>query len=835
MKPAGEIVMDWRKHLPRTWLLAILTLVVAAAGQGAGAEPSRDARPGPGPSEVLKQIASLQRGSPVLEERATGQEPSRTLAPYFVVAGEGEGERLPLEETRARATIAGPIARVQVTQVFRNRGARPIEAIYVFPASTRAAVHGMRLRIGGRTVEAKIERRAQAREDYEVARAQGKRAALLDEERPNVFTMRVANVMPGDRIVAELDYSELIVPDQGVYELVYPTVVGPRYAARQALGERNDDREWIANPTLTEGLPAPYRFGFSAHLESAIAVKDLASPSHALDVSWRSPRSVDAVVKGEDGGNKDVVLRWRLAGDAIEAGVLLFPGEDGGGWFLATLEPPARVRPELIPPREYVFVLDVSGSMHGFPLDTAKALMKDLLPRLRPVDRFNIVFFSGGSFVLSPRASLPATPENVRNALATYDQQQGGGGTELLNALRTAYDLPRADERIARSVVVVTDGYVGVEAEAFRLVRERLSEASCFAFGIGTAVNRALIEALARAGQGEPTIVLSPKDATPAAARLERIIAAPVLSQIRYQVQGLDARDVLPGALPDLLAERPVTLLGRYSGLPGGRIVLTGQAAGGAFRRELDLSGAAPRIENSPLRVLWARRWVDLLLDEHHLGAAKEIEEAITDLGLAHHLLTPFTSFVAVDSEVVNRGGQGDTVKQPLPLPEGVSNLAVGGAGSPERAKSAKLHRYLGAPGTAATADSLDLAPAAPPPVTAPEPRREKERDDGRLAGTGVEADALVLVVKDSQSGLPSVEKVREAVRSALVKLAREGLRGEVELRLTLDASGAAVKVEVLRAPDAAASARLEKALRGLRSGVRPAAAATYQVVARIG
>jgi Ca-activated chloride channel family protein len=546
---------------------------------------------------------------------------------------------------------------------------------------------------------------------------------------------------------------------------------------------------------------------------------------------------VDLALKGEDGGNKDLVLRWRLAGDAVEAGVLLFPGENGDGWFLATLEPPARVRPDAIPPREYVFVLDVSGSMHGFPLDTAKTLMHDLLPRLRPVDRFNIVFFSGGAFVLSSGESLAATPENVRHALETYDRHQGGGGTELLQALKTAYDLPRADRRIARSVVVVTDGYVGVEAEAFRLVRERLPEASCFAFGIGTAVNRALIEALARAGQGEPTVVLSPRDAAPAAARLERIIAAPVLSQLRYQVEGLDASDVLPGSLPDLLAERPVTLLGRYRGVPRGKIVLTGQSAGGAFRRELDLSGAAPRLENGPLRVLWARRWVELLLDEQHLGAAREIEDAITELGLSHHLLTPFTSFVAVDSEVVNRGGAGDTVKQPLPLPEGVSNLAVGAAAPAKQEARARLGFLKGSVGPTARAAPEAVAP--PPAATAVESvaadRKDRERDDLSAAGGEKKADARVVVVKEAQKGLPSVERVRDAVRSALARLAGEGLRGEVEIRLTLDASGAVVKVEVLRAADAAARARLEKALRGLESGVKPAGAATYTMVARLG
>jgi Ca-activated chloride channel family protein len=782
----------------------------------------------------LLKLASLQRGSMQLPEQGEGGS-THTLAPYFVIEGGKDGERLPLEETRADASIAGPIARVRVTQVFRNRGAKPIEAVYVFPASTRAAVHGMRLEIGERTVEAKIERKAEARAQYDQARTDGKRAALLDEERPNVFTMHVANVMPGDRLVAELDYSELIVPEQGIYELVYPTVVGPRYGG----GADPKTDTWIANPTLTEGKPAPYRFGFKAHLESAIPVKDLSSPSHPLDVSWGSPRSVDLAVKGEDGGNRDVVLRWRLAGDAVEAGALLFPDGAGGGWFLATIEPPVRVKPELVPPREYVFVLDVSGSMHGFPLDTAKALMHDLLPRLRPVDRFNVVFFSGGSFVLSPDASLAASPENVKKALDTFDHLQGGGGTELLQALQTGYGLPRADRRIARTVVVVTDGYVGVEAQAFRLVRERLPEASCFAFGIGSAVNRGLIEALARAGQGEPTIVLQPAEAKAAAERLERIISAPVLSQLHYDVQGLDARDVLPGALPDLLAERPVTLLGRYRGAPGGKIVLTGQSAAGPYRKELDLSGAVPRAENGPLRVLWARRWVELLMDEHHMGPAQELEDAVTALGLAHHLLTPFTSFIAVDSEIVNRGGQADAVKQPLPLPQGVSNLAVGGAAPAEAKRKGGSFRALGALGAAP-------APATVPMAQAKEALAERDDRSREPPARPAKKPAEVLadhapapqatVLRDTQAGLPATAPVREAVRAALAPLAAEGIRGEIEVRLTIDAAGRVVKVEVLRAPDAAVKARVEKALRGLSAGSPPkAGAAVYVATVRLG
>jgi len=849
-----------------TWLNVLswlfLTATIAFAFASRGGEPARPTA-APSPGLVLKGLGSLHRGGVALEPVAEREGPDRTLAPYFVVVGSGgqETEALPLEETRAEVQVAGPIARVRVTQVFRNRGAKPIEALYVFPASTRAAVHGMRLRIGDRTVEARIERKAEARAQYDAARQGGQRAALLEEERQNVFTMRVANVMPGDRLSAELDYSELLVPEEGVYELVYPTVVGPRYVLRQAQDERTGRHDgWAANPTLHQGEAAPYRFGFRAHLESPVPIRDLASPSHAVDVAFASPRTADVVVRGEDGGNRDVVVRWRLSGAEVESGALLYPDGEGGGWFLATLQPPRRVALEAIPPREYIFVLDVSGSMNGFPLDTAKALMADLLPKLRPVDHFNVVFFSGGSRVLSPGGSLAATPENVRAALATFDRMSGGGGTELLQALTTAYALPRPDRRVARSVVVVTDGYVTVEPEAFRLVRERLAEASCFSFGIGTSVNRALIEGLARAGQGEATVVLSPDHARAAADRLERIIAAPVLTQLHARFEGLDATDVLPGALPDLLAERPVTLLGRYRGAPRGKLVLEAQSAQGPFRRELDLGAATPRAENAPLRVLWARRWVELLLDEHHLGPAPEIEEAIASLGIAHHLLTPFTSFVAVDSEVVNEGGHADGVTQPLPLPEGVSDLAVGpkkdkARGGLGKASAPEAKGLLAQPVTTAR-------PAAPPPPSTPpaphlrldravekeeavdavqaEPGQSPRRDAG-AAGTKPDSAAVkgpapaVQVLRERAKDVEAEAQLQAAVLEALRKLSLEGVRGEVELRLTLDAQGGIARVELFRAPRAF-RARIEAALRAVHSAARPrSGAASYTLTARLG
>ena len=827
--------------------LLALTLALAA---GAGATSAQPPTAGRSPSAVLA-AADARLGSQGVSfpDRPRGEGPDRSLAPYFEVRGDGATERLPLEETKADVQVAGVIARVRVTQTFRNGGRSPIEAIYVFPASTRAAVHGMRVRIGERTIEARIERKAEARAQYQQARQEGKRAALLEQERPNVFTMSVANVMPGDRLVAELDYSELIVPEGGVYELVYPTVVGPRYGG----GANAATDGWVANPYVPKGDPAPYRFGFQAHVESAIGIKEITSPSHRLEVAYGSATSADVRLAGAPAGDKDVVLRWRLAGDRIESGVLLSPPEAGGqdGWFLATVEPPARVATSAIPPREYVFVVDVSGSMQGFPLETSKTLLRSLLPRLRPQDSFNVVFFAGGSWVLSPGRSLAANDANVRRAVAAIDGQRGGGGTELMHALRTAYALPRADERVARAVVVVTDGFVAVEAQAFRFVRERLDEASCFAFGIGSSVNRGLIEALARAGQGEPFVVLSPGRAAAQAERLRAVVEQPILTRLSYRFEGFEAREVAPMKLPDLLAERPLVLFGKWRGQPRGRIVIRGQGPNGAVETSIDVGRAAPKAENAPLRVLWARKWVELLDDERHLAPAQEIDDAITDLGLSHRLLTAFTSFVAVDSEVANRTGGSTTVKQPLPLPEGVENSAVGGLASvasaaPGAVGAVMTKRAMAMPAPAsAPAEAEAYAPAPAPAPQPASPGLGAFRVGGAGAAGGVMAGgvmaerkaaepakakrdaaaARVELAEERAERLPDTATLREAVRKALLRAAERCLAaGRYRIALTVGPDGKVVRVEVLAAPDEGSRRCAVATLTGLATGARPAA-----------
>jgi Ca-activated chloride channel family protein len=329
-------------------------------------------------------------------------------------------------------------------------------------------------------------------------------------------------------------------------------------------------------------------------------------------------------------------------------------------------------------PREYVFIVDVSGSMHGFPLDTAKALLRDLVGRLRPGDTFNVIPFAGGSSLLHPQ-SLPASEENIARALRFIDGQTGGGGTELLPALRRALAMP-SDLGRARSFVVVTDGYVTIEKEAFDLVRRELGQANLFAFGIGSSVNRFLIEGLARAGKGEPFFVLKPLEAAAAAQRFREYVERPVMSRIRVRFEGFDAYDLDAPQLPDLFAQRPLVLMGKFRGEPQGTVVIEGLAASGAVRLPVDVKQALQTEGTQGLRYLWARSRIAELGDYSKLGAGDAAIAEITALGLKYNLLTDYTSFIAVNKVVRNPGGAGRSVEQPSPLPEGVSELAVGAA-----------------------------------------------------------------------------------------------------------------------------------------------------------
>jgi Ca-activated chloride channel family protein len=642
-----------------------------------------------------------------LDVAGQGDPPSadKTLSPYFFVEGGDPAiDRLPLKDTRVDVAIAGVIADVTVRQVYENGGSRPIHARYVFPASTRAAVYGMTMTVGNVRTVARIRERETANREFEAAKREGKNASLLEQSRPNVFTMKLANVMPGDTIVVELKYTELLVPTDGLYEFVYPTVVGPRYSEKTERQAAPQDM-FVKAPYTRQGELPRSEFHFAGTLSTGVPLQELTSPSHQLQTRDTGGGRTEVALDDSDrfSGNRDVTLRYRLAGREIASGLLLHQDGDEN-FFLLMAQPPQAVAPDQVPPREYIFVLDVSGSMNGFPLDTAKTLMRDLVNVLRPTDTFNIVVFASGSDTFS-RASVPATHANLTRALQFIGEKNGGGGTRLLAALQRAVAIER-QPGVSRSIVLVSDGYIEAESDVFDYVREQRDDVNCralatpapqkgaqrttgrcavnvFAFGIGRSVNRFLIEGVAKAGLGEPFIVTQPDEAAEAAARLRQYIDTPVLTGIDVRFAGFDAYDVEPGTVPDLFASRPIVIFGKWRGSAAGSIEISGTTGGGAYHTSIPVSGANIHASHGALRYLWARTRIATLSDFGPSTPTEDSVREITALGLTYSLLTRYTSFVAVQ-EIVRNADSADDVDQPLPLPSGVSDLAVGITAGPE-------------------------------------------------------------------------------------------------------------------------------------------------------
>ena len=711
----------------------------------------------------------------------------KTLSPYFFVLSDDPAvDRMPLKSTGAEVHIAGTIAQVQVTQVYQNLGDSVLEAIYIFPLSTKAAIYRMRMTVGDRVIEAKIKKRQEAREDYEKARSEGRTASLLEQQRPNVFQMNVANILPKDEIKVEIQYTELLVPTDRTYEFVYPTVVGPRYSETKKEGAPDTER-WVENPYTRQGEKPTYIFSLGASIHSGIPISKVSSPSHEVVVEYDGEKTAHIGLKDEkDGGNRDFVLRYKLSGDKIESGLLLYPGEKEN-FFLMMMEPPERIRQKDIVPREYIFILDVSGSMHGFPLNITKQLMRDLLSNMRRIDHFNILLFSGGSAVLSER-SLPATNSNIDRGIDFVTRQRGGGGTRLLPAMKRALALPH-EEGTSRIVVVATDGYVSVEKETFELIRRSLGEANLFAFGIGSGVNRFLIEGMARAGMGEPFVILKPEAAKAKAEKFRKYISSPVMQGIKVSFDGFDAYDVEPQAIGDLFAERPVVLFGKYRGKPKGKIVVTGHVPGDKLHGQLSLAEANISSDNGALRYLWARHKILRLADMNKLvGKDDERVKEVTELGLKYNLMTEFTSFVAVDTKVRADGARSKTVRQPLPLPQGVSDMAVGGSmGRKCRKKKPSRARYGYAMPTASPV-SVEKAEPAPPP-----PKMEEEKRISRLSNRDI-----VRVMRRNISGLKTCCK--QHIKS-----------GKIVLEITVGKTGRVTGLKIVSG--AANNSKLKKCL----------------------
>jgi Ca-activated chloride channel family protein len=612
-----------------------------------------------------------------------------------------EGRSVPFPSLRVdiSADVAGDLATVSVVQTFENPFDKPMHARYLFPLDHDAAVYEMTLEVGDERIRAVIQERDEAARTFEKAKSEGKAASLLNEHRPNMFTQDVANLMPGLPIRVSLRYVQTVRKVDGAYELVVPLVVGPRYQpAGSGKPPLPGSRElqtvgrWVLETLpiqpLVAGLDIPDtiekdRVSLQVRLRAGQDIAEMKSATHALTVQAAGPRDWSASLSlGRTIDNRDFVLRYGLAGDEPSAG-LLASRDDRGGYFSLLLEPPAVPDPDEIGSREMVFLLDCSGSMDGLPIEASKAFMREALRRLRPSDTFRIIRFSDGATEFSS-APLPADEASVRRGLRYVDSLSGEGGTEMVAGIRQALDVAAPAGR-TRIVVFLTDGYIGNEYEVLALVRERIAQARLFAFGVGTGVNRFLLDRLGKMGRGFARYMDPTEDVDGVARELAQRLDAPVLTDVRIDWGGLEPRDVSPAAIPDVFAGSSVRVQGRY--LHPGRYTLRIHGTLRGREATLPVEVALPEATEAsgPIPLVWARSRVAELMDDFTLppggpaGGDERVREEVTRLGLEFGLVTRFTSFVAVSEKVYNEDpehtGQADV---PLHRVKGVSDKAYG-------------------------------------------------------------------------------------------------------------------------------------------------------------
>ncbi len=597
----------------------------------------------------------------------------------------------PLKHTDVKVQISGSLVRVNVTQEFENPFKEKIEAVYTFPLSQRAAIDDMTMRVGDRTVKGKILRRDEAQEVYEAAKNRGQVAALLDQERPNIFTQSVANIMPGEKVTVLISYVEVLKYEEGSYEFVFPMVVGPRYIPGNATGKQGGgyapdttqvpDASRITPTPVKEGERAGHDISVQVNLDAGVPIESFKSISHEIETQQFNSHASNIRLKSQSTiPNKDFILRYDVAGKKIQDAVMMHRDERGG-FFTMILQPPDEPRVEDVTPKEIVFVVDTSGSMSGFPLDKAKESMKLALDNLYPNDTFNLITFAGDTSILFDKP-VPATKENLAKAQKFLATREGGGGTEMMKAIKAALD-PTDSQQHLRIVCFMTDGYVGNEGEILSEIKSH-PNARVFSFGIGSSVNRFLLDKMSEEGRGEVEYVSLEDDGSAAAKRFHERIRNPLMTDVSVDWNGLPVADVYPQRIPDLFSAKPVVLYGRFTGAAQGTIKLKGKMSGKEVVREIAVNFPEREANNNVLATLWARNRIDDLMSQDWKGVQQgntkaDLKETITQLGLEYRLLTQFTSFVAVEEMIVTDGGQPRRVDVPVEMPEGVSRQGVFG------------------------------------------------------------------------------------------------------------------------------------------------------------
>ncbi len=601
---------------------------------------------------------------------------------------------LPLIHTDVNGSIEGFMARVSVTQTFVNPSDSTIETLYTFPLPDNCAVDSMIMTIGSKRIKGNIKERGEARAIYEQARRDGKTAALLEQQRPNIFTQSVANILKNDTIKVTISYVQEVENNNGEFLFNFPMVVGPRYIpgdaiSRSSVGTANptnqvSDADKITPPTLAGNQRSGHDISLSLSINGGTVIKELSSESHEICITSNNEPGKPAmdstvsvaILPSDNIPNKDFILKYQLVDETISNTMLTFK-EDSAGYFQLILFPQLAPQEDEIAPRELIFVIDNSGSMGGFPMNTCRELMQKALRNVRPEDSYNILTFAGSSTLLFPR-SVPATEANVERGVSFSQSMYGGGGTEMMSAFREIMQLPPVPNK-KRIILFMTDAYIGNEQAIIATARDNLDESRVFTLGVSNAPNSYFLRSLAHVGGGEYRHIRTDGNSEATVDEFYRLIDAPVLTNISVEIDGVETEEIMPRIIPDLFAGAPLSLSGKYLEGGTGTITITGDLPGGSRYRSV-LRGEFPEVAsgNSAIKTLWAREKINQLelfgteMINYSSYVPDSIKEQITAVALEYKIMSQYTSFVAVDDAVRNCDGTWKTVEQAVELPEGM-------------------------------------------------------------------------------------------------------------------------------------------------------------------
>ncbi len=657
-------------------------------------------------SAVLVIMGIVFAASARADSADAGWRPRDITQGSLLLRSDDGAQPAPLLHTEVRMQVAGLVARVRVRQRFTNPGAGWAEGIYVFPLPEDAAVDHMNLLIGERRIEGQIKERAEAKRTYQEAARSGRKASLVEQERPNVFTTSVANIAPGEEVTVEIEYQQNVRYDAGLFSLRFPMVVGPRYIPGVPAEQGGEDGGgWSADTTevadasrITPPVRHP-RHGpinpvrLDIDLDAGVPVERVASPYHQIRSDKQGVgRYRVTLAEGEVPADRDFVLEWRARASAAPQSAGFVEHKDGEQYVSLMLLPPLAAAETARTPREAVFVIDVSGSMQGASIDQAKQALLLALARLRPQDRFNVIRFNDATSALYAEPQ-PASAENLARAKAFANALHASGGTEMTPALRAALT-GRTPAGYLRQVVFMTDGAVGNEERLFAIIRAELGASRLFTVGIGSAPNSHFMRTAAEYGRGTFTHIGAVNEVRARMEQLFRKLERPALTDIQVEWPQGGEVEAWPGRIPDLYVGEPLTISARLRTLPE-NLVVRGRFGGQVWQGALRVADAK---EHAGVAVLWARRKIEALTAQMREAQDQDVlRKAIVEVAMRHHLVSRHTSLVAVD--VTPARGDGDalhTRNVPTNLPHGWNYEAVFG-GLPQTATAAQLHRLIGA------------------------------------------------------------------------------------------------------------------------------------------